>query len=217
FLVGGGVYRQASAAPGEISGDRLTAISLSDGTRLVADHYVFACGPWLSRLFPEAVGTRIEPTRQEVFYFGAPAGDARFSEGQFPVWVEVPRFFYGIPGNEWRGFKIADDSRGPSFDPTSGERVASAEGLRSAREYLARRFPALAKAPLLESRVCQYENSPDGDFLIDRHPGAGNLWLVGGGSGHGFKHGPAVGELVAANVLGQKPVEPTFALARFKK
>jgi glycine/D-amino acid oxidase-like deaminating enzyme len=217
FLVGGGVYRQASAAPGEISGDRLTAISLSDGTRLVADHYVFACGPWLSRVFPEVIGSRIEPTRQEVFYFGAPAGDARFSESQFPVWVEVPRFFYGIPGNEWRGFKIADDARGPSFDPTSGERVASAEGLRSAREYLARRFPALAKAPLLESRVCQYENSPDGDFLIDRHPGAGNLWLVGGGSGHGFKHGPAVGELVAANVLGQKPVEPTFALARFQK
>jgi glycine/D-amino acid oxidase-like deaminating enzyme len=217
FLTGGGVYRQASAAPEKIAEGRLAAIALSDGTRLVADQFVFACGPWLPRIFPEVVGRKIEPTRQEVFYFGTPAGDVRFSEGQLPVWVEVPRFFYGIPGNEWRGFKIADDARGPAFDPTSGERVASAEGLRSAREYLARRFPALAKAPLLESRVCQYENSTDGDFLIDRHPEAANLWLVGGGSGHGFKHGPAVGELVAANVLGDKPPEPAFSLARLAK
>jgi glycine/D-amino acid oxidase-like deaminating enzyme len=217
FLTGGGVYRQASAAPEKIAEGRLAAIALSDGTRLVADQFVFACGPWLPRIFPEVVGRKIEPTRQEVFYFGTPAGDVRFSEGQLPVWVEVPRFFYGIPGNEWRGFKIADDARGPAFDPTSGERIASAEGLRSAREYLSRRFPALAKAPLLESRVCQYENSTDGDFLIDRHPEAANLWLVGGGSGHGFKHGPAVGELVAANVLGDKPPEPAFSLARLAK
>ncbi|HEY7727887.1 MAG TPA: FAD-dependent oxidoreductase [Candidatus Eisenbacteria bacterium] len=216
FLTGGGVYRQASAAPEKIAEGRLAAVALSDGTRLVADQFVFAGGPWLPRIFPEVLGRKIEPTRQEVFYFGTPAGDVRFSEAQLPVWVEVPRFFYGIPGNEWRGFKIADDARGPAFDPTSGERVASAEGLRSAREYLARRFPALAKAPLLESRVCQYENSTDGDFLIDRHPEAANLWLVGGGSGHGFKHGPAVGELVAGNVLGQKPLQPLFSLARLQ-
>ena len=78
------------------------------------------------------------------------------------------------------------------------------------------RFPALARAPVVETRVCQYENSPDHDFLVDRHPRAGNAWLVGGGSGHGFKHGPALGELVAQNVLGEKPVEPLFSYARLK-
>jgi len=134
-----------------------------------------------------------------------------------PVWVEVPRFMYGIPGNERRGFKIADDSRGPDFDPTNGERLVSPEGLKAAREYIAMRFPALARAPVVETRVCQYENSPDHDFLVDRHPGAGNAWLVGGGSGHGFKHGPALGELVAQNVLGERPVEPLFSYARLKK
>ncbi|HSS45340.1 MAG TPA: FAD-dependent oxidoreductase, partial [Thermoanaerobaculia bacterium] len=138
----------------------------------------------------------------------------RFDEEHLPVWVEVPRFWYGIPGNDRRGFKVADDARGAAFDPTTGDRVASAEGLRAARDYAAMRFPGLAAAPLLESRVCQYENSPDHHFLVDRHPEAENVWLVGGGSGHGFKHGPALGEIVASNVLGGKPLEPLFLLRR---
>jgi glycine/D-amino acid oxidase-like deaminating enzyme len=217
FVAEGGEYRQGLAAPGEIAGGRLSGVALSDGTRLTADAYVFACGPWLPGVFPALLGKRIEPTRQEVFFFGTPAGDLRFSEAQMPVWVETPRFFYGIPGNERRGFKIADDSRGPAFDPTSGDRTASAEGLKSAREYVARRFPALASAPLVESRVCQYENSTDHHFIVDRHPEAANVWILGGGSGHGFKHGPAVGELAAGNVLGERPPEPFFALSRFAK
>jgi glycine/D-amino acid oxidase-like deaminating enzyme len=216
FLAEGGGYREAMASPGETAGGRLAGVALSDGTRLTADVYVFACGPWLPKLFPDAVGGRIEPTRQEVFYFGTPGGDARFSERHLPVWVETPRFFYGIPGNERRGFKIADDARGAAFDPTSGDRTPSTDAIRAAREFLSRRFPALAGAPLLESQVCQYENSPDHHFIVDRHPEAGNVWIVGGGSGHGFKHGPALGELVAGNVLGEKPTEPLFSLSRFK-
>ena len=86
--------------------------------------------------------------------------------------------------------------------------------MQAARDFLGYRFPALKGSPLLEARVCQYENSGDQHFVADRHPGAANVWLVGGGSGHGFKHGPALGELVAANVLGEKPVEPLFALSR---
>ncbi len=162
------------------------------------------------------MGNLIRPTRQEVFFFGTPEGDRRFSEDVFPVWIDRgEQIFYGVPGNQWRGFKLADDTRGAPFDPTTGERVASAEGLRAARDYLGFRFPALKGSPLLESRVCQYENSPDQHLIVDRHPDASNVWLVGGGSGHGFKHGPALGELVAANVLGEKPVEPFFSLARF--
>ena len=202
FVAEGGEYRQSQASPGELVSGRLSGVALSDGTHLTSDAYVFACGPWLPKVFPALLGNRIEPTRQEVFFFGTPAGDSRFSEGQMPVWVETPRFFYGIPGNERRGFKIADDARGPAFDPTSGDRTASAEGLRSAREYIARRFPALASAPLVESRVCQYENSTDHHFVIDRHPEAANVWILGGGSGHGF---------------GEKPTEPLFALSRFQK
>jgi glycine/D-amino acid oxidase-like deaminating enzyme len=218
FVAEGGEYRQVSAAPAPIEGGKLPGVTLSDGTNLAADVYVFACGPWLGRLFPDVLGTLIRPTRQEVFFFGTPEGDARFSEAAFPVWIDRgARIWYGVPGNQWRGFKIADDTRGPAFDPTSGERTVSAEGLRAARDYVGFRFPALKGSPLLETRVCQYENSQDQNFIADSHPGAANLWLVGGGSGHGYKHGPALGELVAANVLGEKPPEPLFSLARFRK
>lgn len=212
----GGEFRQVAVQPGQIAAGAMSDLRLSDGSTLRADAYVFACGPWLPGLFPETLGAAIRPTRQDVLYFGTPAGDPRFEQGRMPIWVEMgAKFLYGIPGNERRGFKVADDTRGEPFDPTGGERVVSEASVRTARELLARRFPALAAAPLLEGRVCQYENTPDLNFLLDRHPGAANAWLVGGGSGHGFKFGPAWGERVAATVRGERPVEPFFALARF--
>jgi glycine/D-amino acid oxidase-like deaminating enzyme len=194
----------------------LRGVTLSDSTTLTADAYVFACGPWLGPLFPDVIGERVRATRQEVYFFGTPAGDRRFTEEALPVWGDHgAQFWYGIPGNEWRGFKLADDTRGPPFDPTAGERIPSAAGIAAARAYLVYRFPALGAAPLVEARVCQYEQSPDEHFIIDRHPRAANAWLVGGGSGHGFKHGPAVGELVARLVLAGGTAPPEFRLSRF--
>ncbi|HYN20221.1 MAG TPA: FAD-dependent oxidoreductase, partial [Thermoanaerobaculia bacterium] len=105
-------------------------------------------------------------------------------------------------------------TRGEPFDPTSGDRIPTAAGIERARDYLAVRFPALAGAPLVEARVCQYENSPDGHLLIGRHPELDNVWIAGGGSGHGFKLGPAVGEHVAALVLGETDPLPIFRLDR---
>ncbi len=218
FLDEGGQYQQLAASPGPMAGREMRHLAISDGTNLAADQYVFACGPWLGKLFPNVIGGRIASTRQEVFFFGTPAGDTRFSEEQFPVWIDHgPRMLYGIPGNEWRGFKVADDTRGAAFDPTSGERTPSPEGIRAAREYLHFRFPGMKGAPLVEARICQYENSPDHHFILDRHPEAANVWLIGGGSGHGFKHGPAVGEHVADLVLGKRQVDPFFALGRFSR
>jgi glycine/D-amino acid oxidase-like deaminating enzyme len=150
-----------------------------------------------------------------VFFFGTAAGDLRFTEAQLPVWIDNGKHvFYGIPGNQWRGFKIADDTRGNVIDPTTMERQTSAEGLAAARAYLRRRFPALANAPLVESRVCQYENSTDQNFILDHHPEAKNVWVAGGGSGHGFKHGPALGEIVSDAVLGLKAPPKELGLGR---
>jgi len=218
FQAAGGTYLQRAVTPPSADGETLHAITLNDGTRLSADRFVFACGPWLGRLFPDVVGDRVTASRQEVFYFGTPAGDPRFLESAMPVWVEVgSSLVYGIPGNVNRGFKFADDSHGARFDPTSGQREITAEGLAAARRYLAMRFPALADAPLLGGEVCQYENSPDGHFIIDRHPRAANVWLVGGGSGHGFKMAPAIGEIVASAVLDKGAPDPFFRLARFSR
>jgi glycine/D-amino acid oxidase-like deaminating enzyme len=204
FLAEGGEYREIAVRPTAVGGGRLAAIGLSDGSTLAADAFVFAGGPWLGKLLPGTVAARVRPSRQEVFYFGTPAGDPRWAEGRMPVWIDFgERVVYGIPGNERRGFKVADDTRGPAFDPDGGERTPSAEAVARARALLAERFPDLASAPLLESRVCQYENSPDGHFLVGGVPGVANAWLAGGGSGHGYKLGPAVGEHVAALVLGK--------------
>jgi sarcosine oxidase len=215
FVAEGGEYRVAHARPAPLDAGGLRGIALSDGETLHADRFVFACGPWLGSVFPDVVGRRVTPTRQEVFFFGLPPGDRAYDEGGCPVWVDNgERFIYGIPGNERRGFKVADDTRGPEIDPTTEQRLPSAEGLARARELLRRRFPGLAGAPLVESRVCQYEQSPDGDFILDRHPLADNVWLAGGGSGHGFKMAPAVGEHVARLVLGTAEPEPKFSLSR---
>ena len=176
---------------------------------------VYACGPWLPKLFPEILGERIFPTRQEIFFFAPRAGDTRFAPGSLPVWIDWtdPRGPYGFPDLESRGFKLAFDHHGAPFDPDTGDRRLSDEGLVEARRFLAERFPDLRDAPLTESRVCQYANTSNGDFLIDRHPADDKVWFVGGGSGHGFKHGPAVGEYVAARILHRGKEEPRFSLA----
>ena len=215
FVAEGGDYRVVQVRPGAVQGRRLMTASLSDGEVLQGDQFVFACGPWMGRLFPDVVGRRIVATRQEVFFFGTPAGSTHYDDRHLPAWVHMgDRVVYGVPDNERRGLKVADDSAGAEVDPTTQERVPSTEGVTRARAILRDRFPGLAGAPLVEARVCQYEASSDGHFLIDRHPGLENVWLVGGGSGHGFKMGPALGEHVAALLQGTASVERLFGYAR---
>jgi len=178
---------------------------------------VFACGPWLPKVFPDLLGERIFPTRQEVFYFGPPAGDDRFRAPAMPVWVDFSEEIYGLPDFEGRGFKVSLDRHGLAIDPDTGSRVFTPETLAAVRGFVGRRFPALKDAPLVLSEVCQYENTSNGDFLIDRHPERENVWLVGGGSGHGFKHGPALGEYVTARIVEGGKVEDRFSLATKEK
>lgn len=192
---------------------KLHHVTTISGQRLSASHYVFACGPWLPKIFPDLLANRIRPTRQEVFYFAPPAASRNFAAPTLPTWIDFKEEAYGLPNVDGHGVKIAIDRHGPAFDPESGDRTATTEGLAEVRGYLARRLPALQDARVIEARVCQYENTSNGDFLIELHPAWGNVWLVGGGSGHGFKHGPAVGEYVAARVEGVKEgIEPRFSL-----
>ncbi len=207
----GAAYYPARVAPPKPTGGRLDALATTAGDTLSAASYVFACGPWLPKLFPEVLGDRFFVTRQEVFYLGPPPGDERFRVGALPVWADFGEEIYGLPDFKGRGFKIAPDRHGAPIDPDSLERVVSAEGTSRVLDYAGRRFPALKGAPVVNSEVCQYTNTSNGDFLIDRHPEMDNVWLVGGGSGHGFKHGPAIGEYVGALVEGGK-VDPRFSL-----
>ncbi|HEV8317413.1 MAG TPA: FAD-dependent oxidoreductase [Vicinamibacterales bacterium] len=195
------------------AGRRLESVLLSDGTELGADAFVFACGAWLPKVFPDLLQGRVRPTRQTVIYFGTPAGDDRFGPSHTPAWVDFGAGIYGVPDIEARGLKVGIDAHGPAFDPDAGDRVLDAESIERTRAWLRHRMPALADAPIVESRVCQYENTSTGDFLIDRHPQLENVWIAGGGSGHGFKHGPAVGEYLAGLVRGTVDPEPRFSLS----
>jgi monomeric sarcosine oxidase len=210
-----GVHYVVDAISPTVRADgRVDFLPTRSGREIRGDTFIFACGAWLTQIFPELLGTRIFPTRQEVFFFGQLAGARQFRPPAMPVWLHHGDEMYGLPDIENRGIKIASDKHGEPFDPEIDNRTVSEKGLREVREYLGRRLPELQNSPLLESRVCQYENTSNGDFLIDRHPEGDNLWIVGGGSGHGFKHGPAVGEHVTARILDRTEPEKRFSIER---
>jgi glycine/D-amino acid oxidase-like deaminating enzyme len=191
----------------------LASVRCDDGSEIEGDLFVYACGAWLPKVFPDLLDGVIRPTRQVVLYFGTPAGDDRFGPAHTPAWVDFPAGIYGVPDLEGRGVKVGIDRHGPPIDPDQDDRLVDEQSVLLARGWLARRVPALATAPVVESRVCQYENTSSGDFLIDRHPDHPNVLIVGGGSGHGFKHGPAVGEYVARLAATREPVLERFSLA----
>lgn len=215
FIRDGGTYQQSLVLPPERTG-HLSTITLATGEAIAAGAFIFACGPWLPKIFPDLLRNRIFPTRQEVFFFGTPAGDRRFEAPQMPVWIDCDEGIgaYGFPNIEGRGFKFALDEHGEAFDPDAGSRVPSPERISAAHDYVANHFPALASSPIVETRVCQYENTSNRDFILDRHPAFDNVWVAGGGSGHGFKHGPAVGEYIAARVTAAATpaIERRFSL-----
>jgi sarcosine oxidase len=214
-IVRGVEYRVADiATPDEPRGSGgVASIATRSGERIEAKRFVFACGAWLGKIFPKVLGERIFPSRQEVFFFGVPPGDTRFAPAALPTFLFQGDQSYGMPDLEGRGFKIALDRHGVRVDPDTQSRMVAEEAAEEVRRYVARRFPGLRDAPIVETRVCQYENTSSGDFLIDRHPEIENVWLVGGGSGHGFKHGPAVGEYVAGRILDGMIAEPRFSFA----
>jgi sarcosine oxidase len=203
FSRGGGILETAAVIPPREESGRLSSITLDDGRTVSAGTFVFACGPWLRELFPRLLGERMRVTRQELFYFAPPPGSTEFDPGRFPTWLEEGHragqefSFYGMPALDG-AIKLASDVRGPEFDPTHGDRNISPTGLDEARQYLAQRFPALADAPLVESRVCQYEQTPDSHLIVDRHPAWDNVWIAGGGSGHGFKLAPRMAQCLVA-------------------
>lgn len=214
-LIRNGVeYRTAAALAPDKPG-KLAEIKTCAGDSVSAGTFIFSCGPWLPKIFPELLQDRIFPTRQEVFFLGPPSGRGDFRPLQMPVWLHRthPDLPYALPDVENRGFKIAFDRHGEAFDPDSGSRVVEPASIERLRVYLKKYIPVLESAPVVETRVCQYENTWNGDFLIDRHPEHENVWIAGGGSGHGFKHGPALGEYLSSRILHGAPEEPRFSLA----
>jgi len=214
FVNEGGRYRREKVLPGKLVGGRLQELKLGTGETFQADAYVFACGPWMPRLFPDLLGALITVSRQEIHYFGVPEEGYPFRVPSLPIWVDMgERIMYGVADYDGRGFKLADDTREGAFDPSAADRQISKGKLEQVRTYLGHRFPALKGAPMTEARVCQYSNSPTGHFLIDQHPAAENLFLLGAGCGHAFKLGPCIGQLMAKRICDEAVVPEEFRLS----
>ncbi len=201
FVNNAGKLQTGHARPGKTNGSRLEEVVLSNAEPISAQHFVFACGPWLPKLFPELLGKRLQVQRRDVFFFGTPPGDSRFSFPNLPEWSFQGTGYYGFPVIDGRGLKVAPYPDYNALDPDTDERIVNPYSAKRAHDFVNERFPALRGQPITESRVCQVTNSIDSHFIVDTHPDYNNVWIVGGGSGHGFKHGPGLGEYIARRVL----------------
>jgi sarcosine oxidase len=201
FKRNGGEVVIARALPSLAQSGKLQDIALSNGETLKAGKFVFACGPWLWKIFPEFLRSRLRTPMGNVFYYGTPVGDNRF------VAPNLPSFnFPGITGwpalpNDARGFRIRVGG-GTQTDPDTSQRWIDPSSFTRPRQFLMDRFPLLIDAPLLETRSCHYESTVTRNFYIDTHPKWSNVWIAGGGSAEGFKFGPMVGDYVAKRVMG---------------
>jgi sarcosine oxidase len=206
-------YRLAAATPPTSKG-RLSSITTTGNEQISAGTFIFACGPWLPKVFPDLLRHVIKPERAEVYFLGVAAGDTRFSSPQMPTWIYKSKDVeaYGMPVLENRGFKVAVDKLSLPADPDTMDREPTPAYRAQLRAFVAERFPALRDAPVIETRVCQYENTDTGNYVVDRHPEMENVWIVGGGSGHGFKNGPAMGQYVASAMAGGVSLEKLFTL-----
>jgi sarcosine oxidase len=212
----GVVFERAVVQPVETATGHLAFVHTIDGRRLDSDLFIFACGSWLPKIFPRELGL-IRPTRQELFFFEAPQSDSAFDPARMPVWIDQTddRMPYGFPNIDGAGIKVAFHRSGPSFDPDTGNRSVTDVQIEEAANYLRSRFPSLPIV-LKTTRVCHYENTPNADLLADRHPGLDNVWLIGGGSGHGFKHAPGIAESLLQAVNQGQQDEQRFTLASKK-
>ncbi len=215
LVAGGMAWRSAAIRPPKGSGT-LPGLTTATGETISAGRYVFACGPWLPKVFPDVIGAKVRPDRAEVFFLGVPEGSTAFEPGVMPTWLDQYGIAgaYGFPNLEARGCKVAVDGDPVAIDPDLDQRTVTTPFIEAMREFVAFRFPALAKAPIVETRVCQYEMAKGEEYILDRHPGFDNVWIAGGGSGHGFKNGPRVGRYMAQVLAGSGAADPRFSIAR---
>lgn len=212
FVKRGGKLVIGKARPGLSANGKLQHIVINEKEQLKADRYIFACGPWMPKLFPEFFDQRITVTRRDVLFVGIPAGDDRYSYPNFPVWGfrnEEDARYYGMPDLHGRGLKVAPWPDKNSIDMDLDDRLSNTYELKRVREFVAKRFPGLRGQPILETRVCQISSSSDEHFIIDQHPDMENLWFACAGSGHAFKHGPALGEYISNRIYAGKEL-PEF-------
>lgn len=201
FTARGGRLVISRATPGDVEGGRMRDVVLENGDRISAQAFVFACGPWLPKVFPDVMADWMDTPTRHLFFFGTPSDDPRFTARHHPNFSIPGAYGFAALDGDHRGFKIGMGG-GEHRDPDTGNRIVPPERIAEVRSLVGRWFPALQDQPLLGTSVHHADYTADGHFIIDTHPGLENVWIAGGGSGHGFKHGPVIGEYTANRVAG---------------
>lgn len=172
-------------------------VTTSDGV-YTAQRVVFCGGPWTTKLVAD-LGVPLTVTRQLVVWLAC-TSKLNYDVGAFPAWamaLEDESLYYGTPQIAARpGIKVAHHKPGAAVDPDRVNRNVNAGEMTSVIEGIQRLLPDLS-GPVLSIDVCLYTNSPDGHFLVDRHPQQDNVIVACGFSGHGFKFVPVMGEALA--------------------
>jgi sarcosine oxidase len=189
------VARLARARGAEIR-ERAPVASPRD---LEADEVVIAAGPWSRGL----LGDLPLRTTMQWTVSARPRDAAPYAADRFPVFIEERSGFYGVPVHADGALKLALHKRGGEHAPLRAQEEAPAAFVEACRAFWRSLIPGLADAPLLRSRACVYNDTPDEDFLIGRH--RSGVFVCTGFSGHGFKFAPLIGRISAQLVLGQTP------------
>ena len=177
------------------SGGRVTRAITRDGRSFEADVFVIAVGSWTPGLLPE-LPIAIQSTAERLHYL-TPPDPAAYSYPRLPPFFVMDTNFYGFPVH-WRGcVKVADDTIGASFAPDRDREHEDPEALAKLRDFLRRHMPGLSEAAVVYSKTCTYSMTPDTDFVIDYLPNRENAIIAAGFSGHGFKFGILIGQILA--------------------
>lgn len=192
---------------------RVTGVRTREGSHVAAGRVIIAAGAWTASLLPE-LGPVMKATGHPVFHLEAP-DPALFTPPDFAVFTaDIARTgWYGFPQHPKAGIvKVARHSAGLVLDPENDERVVGDDEVEILRDFLRGTFPALAEAPIRYTRRCLYCDTLDEHLWIDSHPELEGLVVASGGSGHGFKFGPVLGELIADVTEGREhPWQQRFA------
>lgn len=192
---------------------QITGVITESGDRFEGDHTLVAAGAWTQTLVPE-LDPAMHSVGQPVFHL-KPANPELFSPPRFTVFsADVSATgWYGFPLHPTEGvIKIARHGVGKRLHPESGDRLVSEEEMIRLREFLAISLPALARAPVVKTRLCLYSDTLDGHFWIARHPSRPGLAVAAGGSGHAFKFAPVLGPIIADAVEAKpNPILEKFA------
>jgi glycine/D-amino acid oxidase-like deaminating enzyme len=183
-------------------GGRVSGVQASDGARYPAETVVVAAGTWSPLLSPRLKEV-ITHTAHPVFHL-LPDMAQLYRPPAFPVWsADIAKTgWYGFPVNRDGILKISNHGPGRIGHPDD-DRTTTPEDEMRLRDFLRESLPALAPAPIADSKTCFYSDSWDGNFYIDKDPDLPGLVYATGGSGHGFKFAPVLGALVADVVEGK--------------